>query len=109
MQLTASVMSSKSPWRLDGARALITGGSSGIGLATARELASLGAELVLVARNADRLDAARESIESVVPGCKVEIVSADLSTEEGRQQLVNSQDSPLQILVNNAGTNIRKR
>jgi len=109
LRLTASVMSSKSPWRLDGARALVTGGSSGIGLATARELASLGAELVLVARNADRLIAARESIVSGVPGCKVEIVPADLSTEEGRQQLVNCQESPLQILVNNAGTNIRKR
>ena len=109
MRLTASVMSSKSPWRLDGARALITGGSSGIGLATARELASLGADLVLVARNADRLDEARESIESEVPGCEVEVVSADLATEEGRQLLVKCQESPLQILVNNAGTNIRKR
>jgi len=102
-------MSNKSPWRLDGARALITGGSSGIGLATARELASLGAELVLAARNADRLDAARESIESDVQGCSVEIIPADLATEEGRQQLINSLDSPLQILVNNAGINIRKR
>ena len=102
-------MSNRSPWRLDGTRALITGGSSGIGLATARELASLGAELVLVARNADRLDAARESIESDVHGCNVEIFPADLATEEGRQQLINSLDSPLQILVNNAGTNIRKR
>ena len=109
LRLTASVMSSNSPWRLDGARALITGGSSGIGLATARELASLGADLVLVARNADRLDDACESIVSAVPGCKVEVVSADLSTEQGRQQLVNCQDSPLQILVNNTGTNIRKR
>jgi len=102
-------MSSKSPWRLDGARALITGGSSGIGLATARELASLGAELVLVARNAERLDKARESIKSGVPGCKVELVSADLATEEGRQQVVKCQSLPLQILVNNVGTNIRKR
>ena len=109
LRLTAFVMSSKSPWRLDGARALITGGSSGIGLATARELASLGAELVLVARNAERLDKARESIKSGVPGCKVELVSADLATEEGRQQVVKCQSLPLQILVNNVGTNIRKR
>lgn len=105
----ASVMSSKSPWRLDGARALITGGSSGIGLATAQELASLGAELVLVARNKERLEKARESIEAGFPACKVEILPADLTSEEDRQNLVQCLDSPLQILVNNAGTNIRKR
>ena len=103
------VMSSKSPWRLDGARALITGGSSGIGLATARELASLGAGLVLVARNAKRLDAARDSIELEFPASKVEVVSADLSCEEGRQKVVEGLGSPLQILINNTGTNIRKR
>jgi len=102
-------MSSKSPWRLDSARALITGGSSGIGLATACELAALGAELVLVARNAERLDEARQSIESEYPGCKVETVSADLSTGDGRRRVLARLDSPLQILVNNAGTNIRKR
>ena len=102
-------MSNSSPWRLDGARALITGGSSGIGLATAHELASLGADLVLVARNAARLEQARESIESGFPGCKVETVSADLSSAEDRQQLCERLDSPLQILINNAGSNIRKR
>jgi len=102
-------MSSESPWRLDGARALITGGSSGIGLATARELASLGAGLVLVARNEDRLKKARDSIVSEYPACAVDIVSADLSSEEQRQRLVQSLDAPLQILVNNTGTNIRKR
>jgi len=106
---TACVMSSKSPWRLDGARALVTGGSSGIGLATARELASLGAEVVLIARNPERLGQARETIESELPGCAVETISADLASEEGRHRLVESLSSPIQILVNNAGTNIRKR
>ena len=105
----AFVMSSKSPWRLDGARALITGGSSGIGLATAHELASLGAELVLVARNEDRLEAARQSIEAGFPDCMVEILPTDLTSEEDRKQLVERLNTPLQILVNNAGTNIRKR
>jgi len=102
-------MSNKSPWRLDGARALITGGSSGIGLATAHELASLGAELVLVARDSGRLEKARESIESEFPACHVETVSADLSSEEGRRHVVECQASPLQILINNTGINIRKR
>jgi Tropinone reductase 1 len=102
-------MSNKSPWRLDGARALITGGSSGIGLATAHEFASLGAELVLVARNTDRLEKARKAIESKGHGGKVEIISADLSSEEGRQQVARQLDSPLQIVINNTGINIRKR
>ena len=99
----------ESPWRLDGTRALITGGSSGIGLATAREFASLGADLLLAARDAVRLESARSSLQSEYPDSNVETVSADLATVEGRQQLVESAGSSLQVLVNNTGTNIRKR
>ena len=99
----------QSPWRLDGARALITGGSSGIGLATARELGLLGADVLLVARNRERLEAARAGLESDNPGCSVEILSADLASAEGRQLVVESVGPSLQILVNNSGTNIRKR
>jgi len=106
---TASVMSNNTPWRLDGKRALITGGSSGIGLATACELACLGADIVLVARNEDRLERARETLEAAAPGCTVETISADLAAEEDRQQLAGNLQSPVQILVNNSGTNIRKR
>lgn len=102
-------MSSNTPWRLDGARALITGGSSGIGLATARELAALGASLVLVARNEERLERARKAIELDFPGSDVEVLSADLSTEEGRQYVVLKTGDSLNVLVNNSGSNIRKR
>ncbi len=110
MQRIACVMSSNPAWRLEGARALITGGSSGIGLATAHEFATLGAaELVLVARDEDKLARASESIRAEVPECCVQTISADLSTEEGRHEVARRQDSPLQILVNNTGTNIRKR
>lgn len=98
-----------SPWRLDGQRALITGGSSGIGLATARELASLGAHLVLVARGEDRLSQARERITTDFPSCDVKTISADLASEEGRERAAAGAGDRLQILINNTGTNIRKR
>lgn len=98
-----------SPWRLDGERALVTGGSSGIGLATADELAALGAELVLVARDRVRLERAAEGLMTRHRGCNVEVVAADLATAEGRQRASAAAGTGLQILVNNAGTNIRKR
>lgn len=96
-------------WRLDGLRALISGGSSGIGLATAREFASLGADLLLAARDIERLETARSSLEADYPGCKVDIISADLASEEGRQSVVEATGGSLQILINNCGMNIRKR
>jgi Tropinone reductase 1 len=100
-----------SPWRLDGQRALITGGSSGIGLATAREMASLGADLLLIARGEERLARARDHICSDYPSCSVATLSADLSTEGGRDKAVSvaGKGSKLHILVNNTGINIRKR
>jgi Tropinone reductase 1 len=99
----------KSAWRLDGQRALITGGSSGIGLATACELASLGAHLVLVARGEERLRLAQELITADFPSCRVEVIAADLASEEGRRRAVDGAGDSLQILINNTGTNVRKR
>lgn len=100
---------SSEPWRLDGASALITGGSSGIGLATAFELASLGCDLLLAARDPQRLERARLSLVDAHPACRVEVVAADLATSEGCRQLAAQAGPALNILVNNSGTNIRKR
>lgn len=49
-------------WRLDGQTALITGASAGIGLAIARELLGFGADLLMVARDADALAQARDEL-----------------------------------------------
>lgn len=97
------------PWRLEGQRALITGASRGLGLATALEFARLGARLTLVARTASDLESARSRVGEVSQHA-VKTVQADVSTEPGRDALVAAvaEAGPLQLLINNAGTNIRR-
>ena len=55
-------------WTLDGQRALVTGASAGIGLAICRELLGLGAQVLMVARDADALEQARAELEDEFPG-----------------------------------------
>ncbi len=101
-------------WRLDGSRALITGGSSGIGLALAQELAALGCDLILLARNPERLEQAREAVLQLQPQRKIQLICADVADAEDRQRVAKALQQgelqgPLPILINNAGFNIRKR
>lgn len=93
-------------WLLTGKKAVITGGSKGIGEATVREFLALGAEVLAVARKQADLDQLKERN----PG-KLYTLSADVSTSEGREAIatwVQQEWGQLDILVNNAGTNIRK-
>ena len=97
-------------WNLKGKRALVTGGTKGIGFAIAEEFLDLGAEVVVVARNKELLD---ERIGNWLnDDHKVWGISADLSNDEGRNFLmeeVNNRWDKLNILINNVGTNIRKK
>jgi short-subunit dehydrogenase len=95
--------------------ALITGGTAGIGRAFADKFASLGYDLVLVARNQERLDAVAGELRGETGSgqekgtVRVETLSADLATAEGRslvEQRLADQDRPVDILVNNAGFGI---
>ncbi|MBR9909240.1 MAG: SDR family oxidoreductase [Gammaproteobacteria bacterium] len=82
-------------------RALITGASKGIGLATAELLADEGCELVLVARDENHLRQAAEKIQHK-SGCTPQCIAADISTASGRQAIAAS-CAELDVLVNNAG------
>jgi NAD(P)-dependent dehydrogenase (short-subunit alcohol dehydrogenase family) len=86
---------------LRGRKALVTGASKGIGLATARFLAAEGCDLVMVARTASDLAAARDGILAQ-HNVAVTTVPADLSQGEAARGL--ARDFPeIDILVNNAG------
>ena len=85
---------------LKGKRALVTGSTSGIGWASARELAAEGAHVVLSGRDPARLASAVARIQAEVAGAVVSGVVADLSTAAGCQQLLDGAGE-LDILVNN--------
>ena len=84
--------------------ALVTGASSGIGAALARELAGRGARLVLTARRGERLEAL--AAELGAKGTETRIVIADLNDPAAPQQIYDATESAgiaVEILVNNAG------
>ena len=88
-----------------GQRALVTGASSGIGAAFARELASRGSDLVLVARSRDKLTALAGEL-SASYGVAAQVVVADLAKPSAADYLaaeLRDKDIQIDILVNNAG------
>ncbi len=97
-------------WRLDGQTALITGASAGIGLAIARELLGFGADLLMVARDADALEQARDELADEFPERTIHGLSADVADDEDRQAILDwvEDHGGLNLLVNNAGGNITK-
>ncbi|GAB2874872.1 SDR family oxidoreductase [Paraburkholderia jirisanensis] len=84
--------------------ALITGGSAGIGAVYADRLARRGYDLILVARNADRLRSVAEGVTART-GRKVETVVADLADRTGLKRIedILKTDARITLLVNNAG------
>ena len=91
--------------KLAGQRALVTGSSSGIGAALARELARHGANLVLVARRKERLEVLAEELRQA-HGVEVRVEPADLLDPEARERLLAATEGagyPIDVLVNNAG------
>lgn len=90
--------------QLTGKRAIVTGGSRGIGLASARALAAEGCDVALVAREPTALEAAREAV-AAESGRRVIAISADTGDEESVRSMASAVEGELggaDILVNAA-------
>jgi NAD(P)-dependent dehydrogenase (short-subunit alcohol dehydrogenase family) len=90
------------PFRLDGRRALVTGGGRGIGLAAAAALAQAGAHVTVAARTKAEIETAASAI--CARGEKAEALVLDVTDVEATRRTVAATE-PFQILINNAGMN----
>src|SRR3984957_8091738 len=91
-------------FRLDGKVAIVTGASSGLGIAFAGALAEAGADVVLTARRTDRLEQTRALVEE--RGRRALTVTADVALPEDAQAVVDAamaEFGHVDVLVNNAG------
>jgi tropinone reductase I len=93
-------------WSLANKKALVTGGTKGIGKATAQELLDLGAEVLVVARDTKMLEG------KLKHSARLFVMSGDITQPEFRKNLIRKVDEnwgKLDILVNNVGSNVRKK
>jgi NAD(P)-dependent dehydrogenase (short-subunit alcohol dehydrogenase family) len=88
---------------LTGRRTIVTGGASGIGIETARALASAGAEVVLAVRNVEAGERTATDIAESTGNKQVSAARLDLADQASVRSFTESWEGPLHILVNNAG------
>ena len=89
-------------------RALVTGATAGIGASFAALLAREGYDLLLVARDLERLNSRSDELRSAHPGITVEVLQADLATEDGITRVESEISDGISVLINNAGFGINK-
>lgn len=86
--------------------AVVTGATSGIGLAAVIELANKGIAVLGVGRNAERCEAARQKVLEACPGARAEYLLCDLSSQSQIKRLaedIKGRTQTLDILINDAG------
>jgi NAD(P)-dependent dehydrogenase (short-subunit alcohol dehydrogenase family) len=88
---------------LSGKHAIVTGGSSGIGVETARALASAGADVTLAVRDTDAGQRTAADVTASTGNEAVHVSRLDLADQASVTAFVAAWDAPLHILVNNAG------
>lgn len=88
---------------LSGRSAIVTGASSGIGVETARALASAGASVALAVRDIAAGESAAASIRASTGNRAVRVVELDLADLDSVRRLTDAWSAPLDLLVNNAG------
>lgn len=89
--------------------AVISGGGSGIGLASALRLARDGFDLALIGRRAEVLDAAAAQIRERTPAARVQTITADLQDPAQVEAAAGAIDGSVDVLLNNAGGNVLDR
>ncbi len=97
-------------WNLDNKKVLITGGTKGIGKATVKAFAELGANILFTARNKDEVLLVEQ--EFIKDGYAVKGFVADVTSVDERfavMEYIQKVWGKLDVLVNNAGMNIRKK
>jgi NAD(P)-dependent dehydrogenase (short-subunit alcohol dehydrogenase family) len=91
---------------LTGKRAVLTGGSDGIGLHIAQRLAAAGADLVLAVRSRSKGERAADAIRERTPNAQIAVYDLDLSSLESVAafgETLRTEGAPMHLLINNAG------
>jgi NAD(P)-dependent dehydrogenase (short-subunit alcohol dehydrogenase family) len=93
-----------------GRTVVLTGANSGIGLEAARELARVGAHVIMACRNTEKGQAAADQIRSEIPAASLDVVSLDLASLSSVREFAAGYDrDQLDLLINNAGVMVPPR
>ena len=95
-------------WNLKNKKALVTGGTKGIGKAIVKEFIDLGAEVIVIARNKSEFISLQKDLNTD----KISFIEADVSLIGDINKIfytIEQKGNSLDILINNVGTNIRKK